>query len=262
MALFATRHSLLASEAVEWSDDAIVLSVRTHGETSGILEALTRAHGRHLGLVRGGASSKGRATLQPGNRVKVTWRARLSEHLGIYTVELAHARASDIFEQRAALAGLNALSEIAACALPEREPHEAAYDGADALLDMIADHDFADWAPLFVHWEIGLLNELGFGLDLARCAATGVADDLIYVSPRTGRAVSRAAGEPYRDRLLGLPPFLLGRQAGEANAADLLAGLQLTAHFLEQWVLTPHAKAIPEARTRLTDLAARSAESQ
>jgi len=244
---------------MEWSDDAIVLSLRPHGESSGILEALTRDHGRHLGLVRGGSASKGRATLQPGNRVKLTWRARLSEHLGVYTVELARARAADMFEQRAALWGLNALSTVAAAVLPEREPHEAAYEGADALLDAIAGHDFADWAPLFVRWEIGLLNELGFGLDLARCAATGAADDLIYVSPRTGRAVSREAGEPYRDRLLALPSFLLGRQAGEAGAGDLLAGLQLTAHFLEQWVLMPHQKTMPEARARLTDLAARAA---
>jgi DNA repair protein RecO (recombination protein O) len=243
---------------MEWSDDAIVLSLRAHGESSGILEALTRDHGRHLGLVRGGGASKGRANLQPGNRLKVTWRARLSEHLGVYTVELARARASDMFEQRAALCGLNALSAIAAAVLPEREPHEAAYDGADALLDTIAGHDFTDWGRLFVHWEIGLLNELGFGLDLARCAATGTADDLIYVSPRTGRAVSRGAGMPYHDRLLGLPAFLLGRQAGHASPADLLAGLQLTAHFLDQWVLAPHGKTMPEARGRLTDLAVRA----
>lgn len=244
---------------MEWTDDAIVLSLRGHGESSGILEALTRNHGRHLGLVRGGSSSKGRAVLQPGNRVRLTWRARLSEHLGIYTVELARARAGDMFEARAALAALNALSAVAAAVLPEREPHAAAYEGADALLEAIAEHGFADWAPLFVRWEIGLLNELGFGLDLARCAATGCADDLIYVSPRTGRAVSRDAGEPYRDRLLALPSFLLGRQAGEADAADLLAGLQLTAHFLDHWVLMPHDKAMPEARQRLTDLAARAA---
>ncbi len=244
---------------MEWTDDAIVLSLRAHGESSGILEALTRGHGRHLGLVRGGSSSKGRAVLQPGNRIRLVWRARLSEHLGIFTVELARARAADIFEQRAALSGLNALSAVAAAVLPEREPHEAAYEGADALLDAIAHHDFADWAPLFVHWEIGLLNELGFGLDLARCAATGAGDDLIYVSPRTGRAVSRGAGEPYRDRLLSLPAFLLGRQAGDPRAADLHAGLRLTAHFLDQWLLMPHDKTMPEARQRLTDLAARAA---
>jgi DNA repair protein RecO (recombination protein O) len=244
---------------MEWSDDAIVLSLRAHGESSGILEALTRDHGRHLGLVRGGSSSKGRAVLQPGNGVRLVWRARLSEHLGIFTVELARARAGDIFEKRAAPCGLNALSAVAAAVLPEREPHEAAYEGADALLDAIVDHEFSDWAPLFVHWEMGLLNELGFGLDLGRCAATGTADDLVFVSPRTGRAVSREAGEPYRDRLLPLPAFLLGRQAGEPGAADLLAGLQLTAHFLDQYLLMPHDKMMPEARTRLTDLAARAA---
>lgn len=246
---------------MEWSDEGIVLSARTHGETSGILEALTRGHGRHLGLVRGGASSKTRAVLQPGNRVKLTWRGRLSEHLGTYVVELSVSRAHLMFEKRASLLGLNAFSAIAAAVLPEREPHEVAYEGAEALLDAIAAHDFCDWASLFVRWEIGLLNELGFGLDLARCAATGSTDDLIYVSPRTGRAVSRAGGEAYRDRLLKLPAFLLGRQAGEADAADLLAGLALTAHFLEDWVLTPHGKALPEARMALADLAARGSES-
>ncbi len=247
---------------MEWSDDALVLSLRPHGESSGILEALTKNHGRHLGLVRGGAAPKGRAQLQPGNRVTLTWRARLSEHLGIYTVELARARAGEMFESRAALIGLNAFAAIAGVALPEREPHAAAYEGADALIDAISLHEFADWASLFVRWELGLLHELGFGLDLSRCAATGSADDLIYVSPRTGRAVSREGGEPYRDRLLMLPPFLLGRQAGEASPKDLLTGLQLTAHFLAQWVLTPHDKSLPEARERLTDLASRAAESR
>lgn len=196
--------------------------------------------------------------LQPGNRVKLVWRARLAEHLGIFTAEIARARAGDMFESRAALTGLNALSAVSAAMLPEREPHEAAFEGADALLDTIAGHDFEDWAPLFVRWEMGLLNELGFGLDLARCAATGTTDDLIYVSPRTGRAVSRSAGDPYRERMLALPAFLLGRQAGQAGPNDLLAGLQLTAHFLEQWVLMPHNKLMPEARFRLTDLAARA----
>jgi DNA repair protein RecO (recombination protein O) len=247
---------------MEWSDEAIVLSLRPHGESSGILEALTKDHGRHLGLVRGGTSPKGRAQLQPGNRVKLTWRARLSEHLGIYTVELARARAGEMFENRAALIGLNAFAAIAGAALPEREPHAAAFEGADALIDAIALCDFQDWAPLFVRWELGLLNELGFGLDLSRCAATGSADDLIYVSPRTGRAVSREGGEAYRDRLLALPPFLLGRQAGNATAQDFRAGLALTAHFLAQWVLMPHDKTMPEVRERLTDLASRSAESR
>jgi len=243
---------------MEWSDEAIVLNVRAHGESSGILDALTRAHGRHSGLVRGGSSSKGRAVLQPGNRVKLTWRARLSENLGVFTVELMQARAGDMFEQHAALIGLNALAAVSAAALPEREPHQAAFESADALLNAMAAHSFDDWAPLFVRWEVGLLNELGFGLDLARCASTGSSEDLIYVSPRSGRAVSRSAGEPYRDRLLRLPAFLLGRQAGDAKPADLLAGFELTAHFLQQWVLAPHDKRMPDARRRLTELAARA----
>ncbi|HYM18620.1 MAG TPA: DNA repair protein RecO [Micropepsaceae bacterium] len=243
---------------MEWSDEAIVLSLRPHGESSGIVDALTRLHGRHSGLVRGGTSSKGRAVLQPGNRVKVTWRARLSENLGVFTVELMKARAGDMFAERAALVGLNALCAVAAAVLPEREPHEAAFEGADAVLDAMAAHGFPDWAPLFVRWEAGLLNELGFGLDLARCASTGSPEDLIYVSPRTGRAVSRAAGEPYRDRLFALPAFLLGRQAGDATMRDILAGLELTAHFLSQWVLVPHDKKMPDARLRLTQLASRA----
>src|SRR5215471_11779513 len=233
---------------MEWIDEAIVLSLRSHGESSGILEALTKDHGRHLGLVRGGASPKGRAQLQPGNRMKVTWRARLSEHLGIYTVELARARAGEMFENRAALIGLNAFAAVAGAALPEREPHAAAFLGADALLDAISLHEFADWAPLFVRWELGLLDELGFGLDLSRCAATGSTDDLIYVSPKSGRAVSRDAGEAYRDRLLRLPAFLRGSQAGTPDAADLIAGFDLTGHFLARHLFEPRGATAPEAR--------------
>ena len=242
---------------MEWSDEAIVLSLRPHGESSGILEALTRAHGRHLGLVRGGVSPKRRATLQPGNRVKLTWRARLSENLGVYGVELAEARAHTMFESRAALLGLNAFAAVASAVLPEREPHGPAFDGAEALLAMIAEHEFSDWAPLFVRWELGLLDELGFGLDLTRCAASGVSENLIYVSPRSGRAVAAEPGAPYADRLLPLPGFLAAG-AEEVSARELVAGLQLTAHFLDQWVLAPHGRLLPEARRRLTEMAART----
>ena len=244
---------------MEWTDDAIVLSSRRHGETSAILETLTAAHGRHLGLVRGGSSSKRRAMMQPGNRVSLNWRARVSENLGVFTVELTRERAHALFENRAALQGVTALAAVASAVLPEREPHRPAFESADVLVDAIAGHEFADWAALFVHWEAGLLDELGFGLDFRTCAATGVTEDLIYVSPRTGRAVSEGPGAPYRDRLLALPPFLLGRQEEAPSAADVLAGLKLTAHFLDQFVLTPHGKAIPEARRQLIDLAARTA---
>ena len=242
---------------MDWLDDAIVLALRRHGESAVILETLTRLHGRHLGLVHGGASGKRRAALQPGNRVHVAWRARLSEHLGTFAVELGAARAHDLFDRRAALVGVNALAAVANAVLPEREPHPAAYDGADALIGAIAEHDFADWAPLFVRWELGLLDELGFGLDLSHCAATGATDDLIYVSPRSGRAVSAQAGAEYAGRMLRLPAFLLGRQAGEATAADIVNGLALTAHFLEQSVLAPHHRPLPEARHRLAELAQR-----
>jgi DNA repair protein RecO (recombination protein O) len=246
---------------MDWTDDALILALRAHGENAVILEALTRAHGRHLGLVHGGTSSKRRAAMQPGNRVRLKWRARLSEHLGTYEVELVRARAHDMFDRRAALAGLNALAAVANAVLPEREPHPAAFESADALIDAIADHDFADWAPLFVRWELGLLDELGFGLDLAQCAANGTTDDLIYVSPRSGRAVSATGGAQYKERLLRLPQFLLGRQAGEPTEADLANGLTLTAYFLEQSVLAPHHKRLPEARLRLSDLAHRHVES-
>lgn len=239
---------------MEWSDDAIVLSVRAHGESSAIADVLTREHGRHAGLVRGGASRKSRAALQPGNSLHLVWRARLSEHLGNFTAEPARARSGRLMERRASLVGLNAFTAICQAALPEREPHESVYEAALVLLDAMAEGDFADWAPLFVRWEGGLLDELGFGLDLSACAATGATDDLTYVSPRSGRAVSAAAAEPYRDRLFPLPPFLLGTQAA-VTMADILAGLRLTGHFLAERVLLPHGKQMPAARIRLEELA-------
>ena len=241
---------------MQWSDEAIVLSLRPHGETAGIVELLTRKHGRHLGIVHGCSSSRIRGALQPGNRLNVTWRARIAEHLGVVDSELMSARAPQFFERRSSLTGLNAAIAVAATVLPEREPHEAAYEGGDALLDAISGGDLAGWGALFVYWELGLLHELGFGLDLSACAVTGTTDDLIYVSPRSGRAVSSAAGENYRDRLLPLPQFLRDSGAG-TDMADIAAGLQLTAHFLARWVLHPYGKEIPFARQRLADLTVR-----
>lgn len=243
---------------MQWSDEAIVLSLRPHGETAGILELLTRKHGRHLGVVHGCSSSRIRGALQPGNRLNVTWRARIAEHLGVLESELMSARAPQFFERRSSLTGLNAAIALAAAVLPEREPHEAAYEGGDALLDAISRGDLAGWGVLFVYWELGLLHELGFGLDLSACAVTGMTDDLVYVSPRSGRAVSRDAGQNYRDRLLALPQFLCDSGI-EADMAGIAAGLQLTAHFLSRWVLNPYGKEIPFARQRLADLAVRAA---
>ena len=242
---------------MEWADEAVVLSVRPYGETAAIVEALTHQHGRHLGLVHGGASRKARAVLQPGNSLHLTWRARLNEHLGSFHAEPMRTRAGLMLEQRDGLAGLNAFAAIASAVLPEREPHAGVYRAAELLLEAIAEQDFAHWAPLYVRWESGLLDELGFGLDLSRCAATGVTNDLIYVSPRSGRAVSRDAGTPYADKLLRLPSFLLGSQNAEPSFSDVVAGLKLTAYFLLDRVLQPHGKELPQARIRLQERAAR-----
>jgi DNA repair protein RecO (recombination protein O) len=240
---------------MEFTDSAIVLSARPHGETSAILEVLSREHGRHLGLVRGGASRRLKPVLQPGNSVHVHWRARLGEHLGSFVPELSRARAGEMLESRDALLGLNAFASIAAAALPEREGHAPVFDAATILLDAMLHDDLAHWGALYVRWEAGLLDELGFGLDLTRCAATGVTEDLIYVSPRTGRAVSRDAGAVYKERLFALPSFLLGTQNATPQAADILAGLRLTSHFLLDRVLMPHGREMPAARLRLDERA-------
>ena len=245
---------------MEWTDDAVVLSVRPHGESSAILETLTRTHGRHLGMVRGGASRRHKPALQPGNTLHIHWRARLNEHLGNFTDEIVQARAGEMLESREALAGLNAFTAVAAAALPEREAHAPVFEAATILLDAMLTADFAHWGALYVRWEAGLLEELGFGLDLSRCAATGATDNLIYVSPRTGRAVSGAGGAAYKERLLALPAFLLGSQNAAPDPADVAAGLKLTAHFLLERVLVPHGKEMPQARLRLDGLAARESD--
>ncbi|MGZ6023297.1 MAG: DNA repair protein RecO [Rhizomicrobium sp.] len=242
---------------MEWSDDAIVLSVRPHGESSTIVEVLTHSHGRHLGLVRGGASRRAKPSLQPGNTLHLNWRARLSEHLGNFTIELARARAGDMLESREALAGLNAFTAIVAAAMPEREAHEHVFDAGNILLDAMQEDGFEHWGALFVRFETGLLEALGFGLDLSRCASTGAVDNLVYVSPRTGRAVSREAGEPYKDRLFALPGFLLGSQNITPDPAEVAAGLKLTGHFLLERVLRPHGREMPPARLHLDSLVTR-----
>jgi DNA repair protein RecO (recombination protein O) len=245
---------------MEWTDDAVVLSVRAHGESSAILEVLTHSHGRHLGLVRGGASRKHKPALQPGNTLHLLWRARLGEHLGNFTAEIVKARAGDMLESREALAGLNAFTAVAAAALPEREAHAPVFEAAAILLDAMLAEDFAHWGALYVRWEAGLLEELGFGLDLSRCAATGATDNLVYVSPRTGRAVSASAGAAYKERLFALPAFLLGSQNATLEPADIAAGLKLTGHFLSDRVLAAHGKQMPPARLRLDALAARESD--
>jgi DNA repair protein RecO (recombination protein O) len=233
---------------MEWADDAIVLSARPHGENGAILELLTRDHGRHAGLVRGGASRRVKPALQPGNSVQVQWRARLEDHLGSFICELSRARAGELMEHRDMLAGLNAFTAMASAAMPERETHAPVFTAAEILLDAMAAG--ADWLPLYVRWEAGLLEALGFGLDLSSCAATGQTDALTYVSPRSGRAVSQDAAGVYASRLFKLPAFLIDAAAAPAPG-DVAAGLALTGHFLLERVLRPHGRDMPAARLRL-----------
>ncbi|MDR3499969.1 MAG: DNA repair protein RecO [Parvibaculum sp.] len=235
---------------MEWRDDGIVLSTRPYGETGAIVELLTREHGRHLGLVRGGAGRRHKGMLQPGNGLAVHWRARLSEHLGSYTAETVKPRAGVLMDDSFALTGLSAACAVAGL-VPEREAHPALYEGFELLLDTMEDADI--WPAVFVRFELGLLQELGFGLDLAQCAATGSRDDLAYVSPRSGGAVSRSAGEAYRDRLFRLPQFLIGAQAGKANPEDIAEGLRITGHFLERHLYAPQDRHLPDARIRLME---------
>jgi DNA repair protein RecO (recombination protein O) len=238
---------------MDWSDEGIFLSAKPLGEANVVAEFFTRAHGRHLGLVRGGRSRRIRPLLQPGNLIGLTWRARLSEHLGGINVELITAHAARVLDDAAALAAIGSLAGLARL-LPERDPHPELYDATLGVLRAFGDQHL--WPKLLVRWELQLLQELGFGLDLTACAATGAEAGLAYVSPRSGRAVSRDAGQPYGDRLLRLPGFLLDETA-EANEADIVAGFALTGHFLARDVLDPHGLAMPQSRERLIGLLAR-----
>ena len=240
---------------MEWSDDGIVLSARRHGETAAILSVLTEAHGRHAGLVRGGAGRRQRGTLQQGNLVAVTWRARLEDHLGSYTVELQRSPGALWLDDPGRLAVLASACALVDMTLPEREPCDTVYQGLSRLLEALEE---PYWAAAYVEWELYLLGELGFGLDLSECAATGQNDGLAYVSPKSGRAVSLSAGEPYRDKLLPLPGFLRGE--GEPNPADVADGLKLTGYFLDRHLLAPHRRRLPDPRDRLVTQMLRAAE--
>jgi len=234
---------------MEWTDDGIVLSSRPHGETGLVVNLLTRAHGRHAGFVPGGVSRRARPVWQPGNVVEVVWRARLAEQLGNYTGELREPNAAKAMDAAQELAGLSAACAVVDEALPEREPHPAIYEGFHAFL-MALGHE--GWPAIYVRLELGLLQELGFGLDLKKCAATGAGEDLAYVSPKTGRAVSRRAAEPYRDRLLKLPGFL-STGGLPVDGEELRQGFDLTGYFLERHVFWPHNKPLPPARARLIE---------
>jgi DNA repair protein RecO (recombination protein O) len=235
---------------MEFHDEAIVLSARAHGETGAIVELLTKDHGRYVAHVAGGASRRMKPFLQGGARVLAAYRARTPDQLGSAILEPVGEGPSALFDDPLALAGLAAAASVAAQALPEREPHPGVYLALEALTSALAHAEI--WPAVYVRFEAGLLQDLGFGLDLASCAATGSTDDLIYVSPRTGRAVSREAGEPYKDRLLPLPPFMLGAQAG-LREGEIGQGLDLTGHFLESFVFSAFNKPLPPARVWLID---------
>lgn len=231
---------------MEWRDEGIILGTRKHGETSAILEVMTRQRGRHLGLVRGGRSRKLQPLLQPGNEVEVLWRARLDEHLGTFQVEGRELNAARLFESSIAVYGLQLLAAHLRL-LPERDPHLRLYETLKLLIGHL--DDAASAAELVIRFELALLDDLGFGLDLSRCAASGSRDELVYVSPKTGRAVSRQAGEPWHDRLLQLPGFL-GPGAGRpSDPAALDQAFRLTGYFLTRHVYEPRGLTEPEART-------------
>lgn len=238
---------------MDWRDEGILLSMRPHGETSAIIEVMTAAHGRHMGVVRGGASRKMAATLQPGTGLTLEWRARLDDHIGSFTVEPVKSRAH-LLGDRLALAGLLAVCALLHEALPEREPHPALWSRTIALMDRLGGEG---WTGDYVRWELCLLEEIGFGLDLTACAVTGATEGLAYVSPKSGRAVTATGAGEWADRLLPLPEGLEGE--GALTPAAVLAGLRLTGFFLDR-ELRPvlQDRPLPEARSRLVDLLARS----
>jgi DNA repair protein RecO (recombination protein O) len=235
---------------MEWQAPAVVLDARPHGESGAVVTLLTEEHGRHAGLAKGGASRAQAALWQPGNLVEARWVARLADQLGAVSGEMVHAAAALAMEDPLSLALLRAATSVADGALPEREPHPRIFHGLVAVIATLA-RSAEDALPELVRWEADLLAELGYGLDLARCAVTGGTDDLAFVSPRSGRAVSEGAAGAWRDRLLPLPTFLLGQ--GPSGPVDWAAGLRLTGHFLARDVFGTHNKPLPAAREMLAD---------
>ncbi len=235
---------------IEWRDEGAVLKVRQHGESSAIVEVFTRSHGRHAGVVRGGASRKVAPILQPGAQLDVTWKARLDEHLGAFVIEPLRSRAAAAMSDRLALAGLNSVAALLVLTLPERDPHPALYDRTMALLDLLGQSEL--WPLAYLRWEMALLEEMGFGLDLGRCAVTGVTEGLELVSPRSGRAVSWAGAGDWADRLLPLPPVLRGE--GDAGPEQIVAALGTTGWFIEHRLIGGLGdRPLPPARARLLE---------
>jgi len=232
---------------MEWQGDGLILNTRKHGENSVIVDVLTRDKGRHMGLVRGGRSRTMRPVLQAGNLVHVVWRARLEDHLGAFTVDPHRMVVAGIIDDIHRLAALTTITTLANL-LPEREPHPRIYDASLLLIEHLQDD--AIWPAVLVKWEMGLLEELGFGLDLSKCAASDETEGLTHVSPRTGRAVCAREAEPWKDKLLALPAFVAGT-SGAPTSAEVVQGLKLTGHFLARHILEPRGVSAPEQRQRI-----------
>ena len=239
---------------MEWSESGYILSAKPHGETSAIISAFTRTRGHHQGLVRGGRSKRQRPLLQPGNQVSLNWRARLEDHLGAFSIEALDLQAATVLDEKAALAGLQSLCALPLL-LPERHAYPKLFETFEQVLHAIfeAAGEAGDdiWPALLVTFELGFLSELGFGLDLSSCAASGTAENLIYVSPKSGRAVCEKEGEPYKDKLLTLPPFLREKGPKNPKKQDILDGFILTGFFLNRHIFEPRKKKEPEARARM-----------
>ena len=234
---------------MDWESEGYIVSVRKHGESSAIIDVLTPDQGRHAGLVRGGNSRRQRPVIEIGNKVQVQWRARLSEHLGNFTIEPLQLNAATLMHDRTSLVGLNAVCAMAKTVLPERQAFPQVYAAFDVLIENMGDADI--WPALYVRWEMGVLAALGYGLDLSACASTGANDNLTHVSPRSGRAVSASAAEPYLDKLLRLPPFMRGERG--LSPQDIQDGLNLTGFFLETRVQWGINQTLPEARAAMVE---------
>ena len=233
---------------MDWRDEGVLLTVRKHGEGSAIIEVFTAEHGRHAGIMPGGASRKMAPILQPGAQLSLEWKARLEEHLGAFTIDPVKSRAAAIMSDRAALAAMGSIAAMLTTGLAEREAHRELYHRTEDLLDALG--ETADWPSRYALWEMALLTDVGFGLDFSECAATGVTQDLIYVSPKSGRAVSRNGGADWADHLLPLPRFLRMDEPDE-TLSDVTDALRTTGYFLENWFMPTLGKQMPQARQRL-----------
>lgn len=229
-----------------WRDQGIVLSVRPHGEGGAVVNLLTEEYGRHAGYVRGVGSAKNRGIIEPGNLVSAAWSSRVSDQLGFFVIEPQRAITGPLMGDPLRLSALISACSLCDAALPEREAHPGLFHGLLALLDTLGGEE---WGPAYIFWEIAFMRELGFGLDLRKCAGGGDVSTLAYISPKSGRAVSLAQAEPYKDKLIPLPDFL--KPGGsDTSPQEILRGLKMNAHFLEHWVFAQSARGMPEPRLR------------